>query len=68
MEQLLVIHCPLGFKDGMIEECPVVKPMTTVTVPFNVGKRMMESDTSLELVDTLVPNPRKAKVQRVKKT
>lgn len=66
MEKVYVIHCPQGFKDGMIEEMPFVKPMDTVKVPQNVGERMLGSDTSLELVEVLVKNPRK-KVQSVKK-
>lgn len=67
MDKIYVIRAPEGFKDGQIPECPVVLRGRSVQVPENVAIRMLNSDDTLEHIDTLIPNPIKKAAKRVTK-
>ena len=59
MEKQFVLFAPEGFKDGQITECPFIGRGKTVTVSENVATKIMASNPYVEVVEVLVPNPKK---------
>lgn len=59
MEKRYVLRAPEGFSDGNITECPFMKVNATCTVSEVTAMQMLASQPDLEVVEVLIPNPRK---------
>lgn len=59
MNKIYRLRAPQGFKDGNIAECPYLGVMETVEVSEITALQMQQSDDSIEVLEVLIPNPRK---------